>query len=288
MTRLSARLASDAALAEAFDAAHASAARAWPALQVGRDELLAYLDERVNPDEGIERLRVDDLYLACACAAGRREAIDAFLSAYGAELEAAVQRMPEGAADLQQALREKLFSGAAPKIGDYAGRGSLRSWVRVTALRMRIDAERSRKARRELNDGDADVLAALPDGRDNPELSHMRLHYRDAFERALAQAFAGLTPKQRNLLRHKLVQQLRHDQLGELYKVHERTIKRWLAEARELLLRETRAALGTILGIHSAEIDSVMRFLQSDLDVSVQRYLGAEEDPSKAGGADQA
>jgi RNA polymerase sigma-70 factor (ECF subfamily) len=278
---LSARLATEPALAEAFDAAYGRAVQAWPAVRVTRDELLAYLDQRVPADESFVELRVEDLYLACGCAAGNRQAIDAFIATFGGELEAAGQRMPEGVitpADLQQALREKLFTGAAPKIGDYAGRGSLKSWVRVTALRMRIDAERSRKARREIHEGNANVLAALPDARDNPELAHMRTHYKDAFERALAEAFGSLTAKQRNLLRHKLVHQLRHDQLAELYRVHERTIKRWLADARELLLAQTRDALATILGIHSAEVDSVMRFLQSDLDVSVQRYLETRDE----------
>jgi RNA polymerase sigma-70 factor (ECF subfamily) len=264
-----------------FDAAFAHAKAAWPDVEVDRDELAAYVEQRAAPDDDLARLRIDDLYLACACVRGQPRAIEAFMASYGVELEAAVQRMPEGAvtpADLHQALREKLFTGAVPKISDYSGRGSLRSWVRVTALRMRIDAERSRKARREVHEGDAHVLAALPDARDNPELLHMRVHYRDAFERALAEAFASLSPKQRNLLRHKLVNQLRHDQIAELYRVHQRTIKRWLADARQLLLEETRKAMGTLLGIHSAEVDSVMRFLQSDLDVSVQHYLETHQE----------
>src|SRR5262245_18961335 len=102
-----------------FDVAYARAKAAWPDVEGDRDELAAYVEQRAAPDDDLARLRIDDLYLACACVRGQPRAIEAFMASYGVELEAAVQRMPDGAmtpADLHQALREKLFTGAIPKI----------------------------------------------------------------------------------------------------------------------------------------------------------------------------
>jgi RNA polymerase sigma-70 factor (ECF subfamily) len=273
--RLSQRMERDPALAARMREAVDRAAAAWPGVALDRSQLYAWLDDRA--DEEPEALRVDDLYLACACALRCKGAIEAFETAFAAEIEAAVRRAPAlSAADLRQALHEKLFTGGPdtpPKIAEYSGRGPLRAWVKVAALRMRIDAERSRKARREIHEADADMLAGLPDARDNPELLHMRVHYREAFQSALGVAFGKLTAKQRNLLRQKTLHRLGHAELAALHHVHDATIKRWLGAIREQLLTETRREVQRALGLGDQELESVMRLLQSHLDVSVQRYL---------------
>jgi RNA polymerase sigma-70 factor, ECF subfamily len=282
---LSERLERDASLAQAFRDAWDRAVSTWPAVELGREELLAYLDERVAAEQDLDAVCVEDLFLACACALGRKGAIEAFDRAFAGDLDAAVRGAPEAslsAADLRQALHEKLFTRAAespPKIAEYSGKGSLRAWVKVAALRMRIDAERSRKARREMHDADLDMLAALPDAQGNPELLHMRAHYREVFQKALATAFERLEPKQRNLLRQKVTHRLGHTELAALHHVHDATIKRWLGAIREKLLEETRREVQHALGLREQELESVMRMLGSHLDISVQRYLETHSDP---------
>ena len=52
-----------------------------------------------------------------------------------------------GADDLAQAVREKLFVGAQPRVAHYSGQGELKNWLKVTAVRVCMDAIRGRSAR---------------------------------------------------------------------------------------------------------------------------------------------
>lgn len=52
------------------------------------------------------------------------------------------------------------------------------------------------------------------------------------------------------------------------------TITRWLADARQELLAETRRELEGRLGIRGAELQSVLRLIQSHMGASVIRLLG--------------
>ena len=222
----------------------------------------------------------DDLYLACACAAGSESALVAFENELGGDIARALHRVDAHhmqAEDLRQALRERLFVGAgdeAPKIAEYSGRGSLRKWVRVTVLRMRIDAERRRQARPDIP-GDSGRSLDIPALEDDPELALMKLRCRDALREVLPLAFRSLTPKERNLLRQRLEHGLKTGEIATLYQVHRATLKRWLAAARERLLAETRRLMAERIGVSGDEFESVMRLVQSNLDMSVRRMLDA-------------
>jgi RNA polymerase sigma-70 factor (ECF subfamily) len=97
--------------------------------------------------------------------------------------------------------------------------------------------------------------------------------YKNEFKDALQEAFANLTPRERNLLRHQGLHGLNIDQVGALYGVHRTTAFRWIEKARKALLRETRRALMKRLRVGSGEFLSIMRVVGGDLDVSVRRLL---------------
>jgi RNA polymerase sigma-70 factor (ECF subfamily) len=265
----------ESALARAVDEARS----AWPTVSISSEIFAAYLRERL-PAQSVEALGetcVPDLYLACACARGDDGAIAEFERQFRQEIAAGLRRLdPTGAAeDLRQALRERLFSAEAPqlpKICEYSGKGRLKSWVRVTVLRLRIDAERRKKAQRDQPGGEG-AVDALADVSDDPELAYMKGMYRAAFREAFAASLESLTAQQRNLLKHKLVQRLGLDEMAALYKVHRATIKRWVAEAREQLLDGTRRGLRARTGAAEPEVDSIMRLIQSRLDVTIEGHL---------------
>jgi RNA polymerase sigma-70 factor (ECF subfamily) len=233
------------------------------------------------------KLRSADLYLACACAAGDDQALTAFETEFGRDIDLAISR--SGNVDLtkdefRQLLRNKLFvprETKRPKIGDYAGRGDLRSWVRVTALRMIVDIVRQRAGGKEIS-VEAEMLGAVPAPQDDPELDYIQRVYKNEFKDALQEAFGNLTPRERNLLRHQVLHGLNIDQVGALYRVHRTTAFRWIEKARKALLRETRRALMKRLRVGSGEFLSIMRVVGGDLDVSVRRLLVSdiEEEPS--------
>lgn len=231
--------------------------------------------------EGLDQLRAADLYLACACAQGDDRALTLFEAEFGRDIDLAIAR--SGNVNLtkdefRQALRNKLFvtrESKPPKIADYAGRGDLRSWVRVTALRMIVDIVRQRNAGKEIP-VEADMLGAMPSPTDDPELDYIQRVYKSQFKDSLQDAFGRLTPRERNLLRQQVIHGLNIDQVGAIYRVHRTTAFRWIEKARKSLLRETRAALMARLKVGSNEFMSIMRVVQGDLDVSVRRLLVSE------------
>jgi RNA polymerase sigma-70 factor (ECF subfamily) len=238
--------------------------------------------------EAFAKLRAADLYLAFACATGSDRALAAFDTEFGRDIDLAISRsgnVDMGKDEFRQLLRNKLFvprEGKRPKIADYAGRGDLRSWVRVTALRMIVDIVRQRAGGKEIP-VEADMLGAVPAPGDDPELDYIQRVYKTEFKDALQDAFHALTPRERNLLRHQVLHGLNIDQVGALYKVHRTTAFRWIEKARKSLLRETRKALMNKLRVGSGEFMSIMRVVQGDLDVSVRRMLVSdiEDEPQK-------
>jgi RNA polymerase sigma-70 factor (ECF subfamily) len=63
------------------------------------------------------------------------------------------------------------------------------------------------------------------------------------------------------------------DEIGSLYDVHRATAARWVAAARERLGTRIRDELAAQLKIDVAEVDSIVRLVQSRIDVSLERVL---------------
>jgi RNA polymerase sigma-70 factor (ECF subfamily) len=247
---------------------------AWPGVTVPEAAFLPYLGARVAAVDALARAHSADLYLACACGLGQPAAYAAFDALLGRETDAAlahVQVPGIDAEDIKQQLRQRLLiddRGAGPRIVDFDGRGDLRGWVRVIALRDALQVKRG--AGREVPMGDAHLLDL---GGGDPELALLKTKYRAEFQTAFQQALAGLSSRERNLLRQSFQSHLSIDEIGALYQVHRATAARWLAKLRERLSADTRAALMERLGADPGELDSIMRLIQSHLDVSIHRYL---------------
>ncbi|MFC1610733.1 transcriptional regulator, partial [Myxococcota bacterium] len=88
---------------------------------------------------------------------------------------------------------------------------------------------------------------------------------------------ASLSAKDRNLLRQSLLDGLSIDQLGAIYRVHRATAARWLAGARERVLKETLSALRQRLKIDEAEFKSLINLVRSQLDLSLARLLDKDK-----------
>ncbi len=255
------------------DRAWQAARAAWPDVELPRAELEAFLANRDPPanDDGLA-----ELYLACACARGNRAALAAFDARYLDVVAVALAPMGLPAAtvdDVRQQVREKLLvadGDRPPRIGDYAGQGKLRGLVQVVAVRTALS--RIRKGKRE-RPADADALMAIPSPEHDPELQVLKATYRAEFATAFEAAVAALASRDRNILRLHLIDGLTVEQVGDVYSVHRATVTRWLAKVRSQLLSDTRKRMRTALRIDGDELDSVMKLIQSRLDVSVQRML---------------
>ncbi|MCA9653273.1 MAG: sigma-70 family RNA polymerase sigma factor [Myxococcales bacterium] len=260
-------------------------------LSVSEEGLVAHVarvaGSKTDPS-ALGSLRAGDLYLAAACAAGEDRALALFEDEYGRDIDLAIARSGNvnlSKDEFRQLLRNKLFVSRGvkpPKIADYAGRGDLRSWVRVTALRMIVDIVRQNNAGKEIP-VESEMLGAMPAPNEDPELDYIQRVYKNEFKESLQKAFGNLTPRERNLLRHQVIHGLNIDQVGAIYRVHRTTAFRWIEKARKSLLRETRAELMSRLRVGTGELHSIMRVVQGDLDVSVRRLLVSEIEDEPGG-----
>jgi RNA polymerase sigma-70 factor, ECF subfamily len=267
------------------------AREAWPALAPADAAFLRHVAERLPAGDrdpaSLSRLRAADLCLACACAAHDERAVAALAGALLPDLRALLARrgLPAGlsAEDVEQLTCQKLFVGAdgrPPKIGEYAGTGDLRSWARVVMARLVIDLGRGRR--------DEALHAALGEAADlpstlDPELEFLKRRYRAEFKAAFEEAAGRLPKRARALLRHRVVFDLSVDQIAAIYHVHRATAARWLADARAALAEGVREALFTRVEADAAQLDSILRLIESQLDLSLPRVLAppAAENPAR-------
>jgi RNA polymerase sigma-70 factor, ECF subfamily len=255
-----------------------TARAAWPGLHVDPERFAAYVGERASGGADLAALHAGDLYLACACASGDPPGLAAFEARYVAEVPsflAGVERSAAAVDEVCQLVRERLFvagEGRRPKIAEYAGRGSLGSWLRVVTLRIAQNRRRGDRPHASLDD--AGALERLPAV--DPELAIIKNRYRPAFDEALRAAFAGLTPRERLLFRMHFLDGLNIDRIGVVFGVHRATVARWIAAARESLLERLLRGLGERLRIGPAELESLMALVRSGLDVSLRALLAPE------------
>jgi RNA polymerase sigma-70 factor, ECF subfamily len=240
-------------------------------------QLASGVDADAEPDQGLGAIFAADLAMACACAAGHADAIALFEAEFARDLDLAHARggghvMPKD--EFRQRVRERLFvavPGRELRIAAYGGRGSLRSWVRVTAARVLIDAAR-KATPPDAPANDTRLFDRVAD-RDDPELDYMRATYGAVVPEAMRVGLATLTARQRNLLRQRYLFDMSTDRLAIMYSVHRATAFRWLEEARVALFAGMRQALGERLKVAEHELDGVIELLASRVDVSVRRLL---------------
>jgi RNA polymerase sigma-70 factor (ECF subfamily) len=179
--------------------------------------------------------------------------------------------------EVKQIVRTKLLvaeQGRPPRVLEYSGRGELRSWVGVIATREALTL--LRRGGRETTPAD-DVMLAVPSPVTGPELDFLKDHYKDEFRTAFTHALQELSPRERNALRHHYVHGLTIDQIATLYGIHRSNAARRIAKARESLLSATRRRLVLGLKVDRGEFESIMRLIESRIDVSIGRMLGRDD-----------
>jgi RNA polymerase sigma-70 factor (ECF subfamily) len=261
-----------------IDRHHAAGRAAYPTIDVSAERFAADLLRRLGDgasDEQVAKLRADHLYLAIACAGGDQAAIARFDADFLDEVDACAARVrarPDQAAEVRSHLRRILFvsePGRPAATLGYTGKGDLRSYVRVIATRelLRVVG----KGRREIG-VDQEVLDLLSPLSD-PELAYLRDRYRTDVDAAMRAALVAIDEQSRAVLRYSLVDGWSIDRIGALYGVHRATAARWIHAARDELGAAIRAAVAERLQISVGEVDSIVRLVQSRLDVSMARLL---------------
>ena len=260
----------------------ATAGVEWPSLALPPDVFVRHLAKRVPPNATcatVAALRAADLYLACACGSGDPAALALFDERCLKDTRRLLARVAVAGIsdeDVMQMVRVKLFvgdGGRGPKIGDYAGKGELRNWTRVILTRVVLDLVREAGPERHITLDEAAAEGSA--SRIDPETAYLKEHYRAEFKAAFEEAARSLSKRERNLLRHQVVFGLSIEQIAAIYHVHRATAARWLADARALLSGRTRAALFARIEVSRGQIESILRLIESHVELSLQRVLAA-------------
>jgi RNA polymerase sigma-70 factor (ECF subfamily) len=230
------------------EALETSAERAF----AGRDWMARDLERYLNG------LHLEDLALACACAAGDEGAWDHFVLEQRPHLYRAADALDAsgGARDLADSLYAELF-GLKERGGErqslfryFHGRSSLTTWLRTILSQRYID--RWRETRR---------VEALPDeGSSQPLVAASESHDLDRGRQltlvleALKHAIANLVPRDRLRLACYYAQQMTLAETARLLGEHEATASRHLARVRRLIRRDIERQLRVDQRLTEAEI----------------------------------
>jgi RNA polymerase sigma-70 factor (ECF subfamily) len=274
------RFADTAVLAATLARLRGEATAAYPDVVVAAETFAAELARRLgalaSPDQ-LARVRADHVHLAIACATGHDRAIRSFEAEFLDEVDTTGRRLrarPDQIDEVRSHLRRILFvsePGRPAALSEFSGRGDLRSYIRVIATRELVRV--INKGRRDVGVSDAAFLDMISPT-DDPKLEVLRARYRPEVDAAMRAALATLGDEPRALLRYSLVDGWTVDRIGALYGVHRATAARRVAAARDELAEAIRAELATRLAISVDEVDSIVRLVQSRIDVSLERLLG--------------
>lgn len=249
-------------------------AAAWPTVPLDPPLYLRHLADKLGErgaepaEQVIRTMPAADLYLAAACTAGEPAAIAAFHDEILPVIRPALAKLKVPDVTIDETEQRVLIAvlvgdPVRPGIAGYGGRGRLRSWVRSIGVRT------GRRLAGSASDA-TDDLDRLSANVHDPELALLRERYRDEVRKALADALANLPERQRNVLRQYYIDGLTIDQLAALYRVDRATTARWVVAARSAVLVGTRDLLASSLGANTAEIESILRLVRSQLELSMR------------------
>jgi RNA polymerase sigma-70 factor len=249
-----------------------SAARSFAGRHPGGREIERYLSS----------LHLDDLALACACAAGHEAAWEHFIRELRPVLYRAADALqPGGAArDLADGIYGDLY-GLSESGGErlslfryYHGRSSLATWLRALLSQRHVDRLRSGRRLESLPDEDlvAAPLAASPPDPDED-------HYLKLIRLALVRTVAALGARDRLRLRCYYAEELTLAESGRLLREHEATVSRHLARTRREIRDEVERQLRDEVGLNDVQVSRCFELAAADAgSLDLERML---EDPGQ-------
>jgi RNA polymerase sigma-70 factor, ECF subfamily len=245
----------------------AAAREKWPGIAVDEAALAALIEERGT---GMPACAVD-LVLARACVAGDDAAIRHFDREMFDRVDRVLGRLglsTSDADDVKQDLRTKLLLGDRAKLAQFQGSGPLAQWVASVAGREALGTLRRKKPIAPLADDD------LMDSTDDPAMSALKSQHGSDFKQAFQAAVAELPARDRAVLRAMIVDDRTINEIAAVYGIHRVTASRWVSEIRHALLKGTRNRLRAQLALDDSNLESAMRLIDSNLDLSLYRLLG--------------
>ena len=235
-----------------------------------------HLSRSRTPESELDRLHLADLCLAFACGHGDPEALRLFQVEFVPVAVSTVRGVDSSDAfieEVTQQLLERILVAAPgqPRILEYAGRGSLEHWLRAAALRMALNARRSARRAPDQLGSDSQFEVAGPTA--DLQFDLLQARFGADFGAAVKEAMGDLTSQERSLLRFHFLEGLSFNQIGAVYQVNKSTISRRMSHAREMLLAKTKERLENKFHLGAPELESLMRMLGPELQLSLTSVL---------------
>jgi len=226
-------------------------------------------------------LRIDELALARACAAGNNSAWEIFLTRYREKLYLSalrIAREDSAARDLADTLYADLYGTSTrdgqriSKLSSYTGRGSLEGWLRTVLAQEYVNRYRKTKRLVSLDEeSEEGVQFQAPDTEPVPPADQRLAHATD-------EALAVLSAEDRMVLSAYYLDGRTLAEIARMLGVHESTISRKLDKLAKSLRKQILANL-VHRGFSRRQAEEALDVDVRDLQVNVQRTLTQESSP---------
>src|SRR5215471_8360668 len=228
-------------------------------------------------------LRVDELALARACAAGNNSAWEVFLTRYREKLYLAalrIAREDSAARELADTLYADLYGTTTregqrvSKLASYTGRGSLEGWLRTVLAQEYVNRYRKTKRLVSLEEESEEGIQFRAPEPEAVAPADNRL------ARATDEVLTGLPAEDRMILSAYYLDGRTLAEIARMLGVHESTISRKLDKLAKFLRKQILVAL-TQQGMSRRQAEEALETDVRDLQVDIRRSL-AQETPSSA------
>jgi RNA polymerase sigma-70 factor (ECF subfamily) len=240
-----------------------------------------YLPPDARPavvEEFYASLRIEDLALARACAAGSERAWERFLSRYREKLydiAGYITRETSSARELADSLYADLYGMAArdgqrvSKLASYTGRGSLEGWLRTVMAQEHVNRYRRQRRLVSLDEENEEgvqfaAVEAQPAITVEPRL-----------EAAVDEALAELCSEDRFVLAAYYLDDRTLADVARALSVHESTISRKVDKLAKSLRKHILAALGRS-GMSRRQAQEALQVDVRDLTLNIRSRLAQE------------
>ncbi len=227
-------------------------------------------------------LRIDELALARACAAGHNQAWETFLTRYREKLYLAalrIAREDSAAREMADTLYADLYGTTTregrrvSKLSSYTGRGSLEGWLRTVLAQEYVNRYRRTKRLVSLEEESEEGVQFRAPDPDPVTPADNRLA--DATDEALA----FLSGEDRTILSAYFLDGRTLAEIARVLGVHESTISRKLDKLAKSLRKQIVAGLSR-RGMSRRQAEEAFDVDVRDLQVDIRRSLTQESAPS--------
>src|SRR5579871_5475016 len=226
-------------------------------------------------------LRVDELALARACAAGHDQAWEIFLTRYREKLYLAalrIAREDSAAHELADTLYADLYGTTTrdgqrvSKLSSYTGRGSLEGWLRTVLAQEYVNRYRKTKRLVSLEEESEEGSQFTAPDPEPVVPADSRL------AKATDEAIAALSAEDRTVLSAYYLDDRTLAEIARMLGVHESTISRKLDKLAKALRKQILAGLGR-RGMSRRQAEEAMEVDVRDIQLDIRRSLTQDSAP---------